>query len=250
VDGARGIDAESQQEKAVTDYSAVVVINGTTSAVAAVLETRLPPDRVAREVALAGKLYRTLEISTFCYAWMNVAITDGYGNEIQRRLIHDWGYPIYRFLRWRGRDDRLHGRPGQNIGWIDTQATNQMRLDVFRIALSNQAFEVRDYRLAEQIQAAALTPTGDAEDYRGHDDVLDATMYGWIARDMERPRMLLDPSETQSSQTPQLLKMANDPQANFTRLWADVNRLARPPAGDAVGNILHHINGRPSDIYT
>lgn len=129
-------------------------------------------------------------------------------------------------------------------------ATNQMRLDVFRIALSNQAFQVRDYRLAEQIQAASLTPTGDAEDYRGHDDVLDATMYAWIARDMERPRMLIAAGDTQAIQNPQLLKMANDPVAHFTRFWGDVTRMAKPAVGDSVGGILHHINARPSEIYT
>jgi hypothetical protein len=181
---------------------------------------------------------------------LNVAITDGYGNEIQRRLIHDWNYPIHRFLRWAGRDDKVTGRRSASIGWIDTMATNQMRLDVFRIALANQTFHVRDARCAEQIQAASLTPTGDAEDYRGHDDVLDAAMYGWIARDLERPRMLLNVDQTQRIQTPALLQMANDPQANFTRLWNDVQRFAKAVPGDPTGTILKHINGDPHDIYT
>lgn len=248
VDGARGLDIESR-ESAVTDYSAVVVINGTTSAVAAVLETRLPPDKVAREVALAGKFYRTSEISQFHYAWLNIAITDGYGNEIQRRLKSELNYPLHRFLRWRGRDDHTHSRASQNIGWIDTAATNQMRVDAFRITLSNRQFHVRDARLAEQIQGASLTSAGDAEDYRGHDDVLDAAMYAWIARDMERPREQILIGLTQPILSPQLLTMANDPSATFNRIWTDVQKLSHPANADRVGQILTHINGKSPGVF-
>jgi len=243
VDGARGIDVmDKGDEKSVTDFTAVVIVNGTTEAVAAVLETKMPPDRVALEIAKAGKLYQTREISQYHYAMLNIAITDGYGNEIQRRLIHEYGYPVMRFARWKGRDDKIVSSPTRNIGWIDTMSTNQMRLDVFRIALANQRFLVRDIRLAEQIQAASLTPTGDAEDYRGHDDVLDATMYAWIARDMYRPRELIDPDMTQTIQTPALLKIANDPAGHFQKVWSSLNQMARPQAGDHVGQVLEHIN--------
>lgn len=243
VDGARGLDLFDQgEEKSVTDYTAVVVINGTTSSVAAVLETKMPPDRVAFEVLKAGKLYRTMEISPWHWAMLNIAITDGYGNEIQRRLLHEYNYPPMRFARWKGRDDKLGGTPSKNIGWIDTWSTNQMRLDVLRIALSNQTFQVRDARLAEQIQAASLTDTGDAEDYRGHDDVLDATMYAWIARDMYKPRETIDWDRTQTIQTPALLKIGSDPAGEFQKVWNHLQQANRPAQSDHVGEVLNHIN--------
>src|SRR5262249_23516242 len=136
-DTARGIDVLNGDGKKVGDYSAIVIINGSTSAIAAIMETRVPPDEVARQVATAGRLYRTQEISEIHFAMLNIAITDGYGNEVLRRVRDEYNYPITRFTRWRGRDDRIFNRPGSNIGWIDNRDTNQMRLDLLRIALAH-----------------------------------------------------------------------------------------------------------------
>jgi hypothetical protein len=243
VDAARGYDAfHGGDVRKVTDFAAIVVINGSTGAVAAVMEARTPPDATAKQVALAGKYYRTPEISEGHFALLNIAITDGFGNEVQRRVIHDYDYPLTRFLRWRGRDDRIHGRPGQNIGWIDTQMTNEMRLNTFRIGLYNKMIIVRDARLAEQISAASMTSSGDAENLRGHDDVLDAAMYAWIARDQERPRVIVDVDETETTYYRTMIRFANDPQARFNQLWDQLQNMVHPKRGNAVDTIVNHIN--------
>lgn len=242
VDAARGYDAlVGGDDRKVTDFAAIVVINGTTSAVAAVFEARFPPDRVAMQVSLAGKFYRTMEISEWNYALLNIATTDGYGNEIQRRLKEDWGYPIHRFLRWRGKDDRIHGRPGTSIGWVDTAATNDMRLNAFRIALANHQFFARDFRLVEQIMQASMRGT-DAEVYRGHDDVLDAAEYAWIARDLERPRENRKVDDTITARHAAVIRLANDPRAVFNALWADLQKMSKPGRADALEQMVSHIN--------
>jgi len=243
VDAARGYDGfRGGDENRVTDFAAIVVVNGSTCATAAVLEGRIPPDRVAKEVALAGKFYRTLEISEFHYALLNIAITDGFGNEVLRRVKNDFDYPIHRFLRWRGRDDRIHNRAGQNIGWIDTASTNDIRISTFRIALENQIFICRDERLVEQIQIASMEGT-DAEVVRGHDDVLDACMYAWIARDMERPRTKIEPDQSETVAQRMMMKLANDPQSIFNNLNRQIESWKRPSKPNAVEQMVRHING-------
>lgn len=244
VDAARGIDwARPSAEPG--DFAAIVVINGSTCAVAAVLEQWIPPDIVARQCHMIGKYYRTLEISEWHWAMMNVEISGGFGNEVQRRLIQDYNYPIHRFLRWRGRDDRIHGRPGQNIGWVSTRDSNDMKLNTFRIALSNQVFHVRDFRLNEQIHRASMNyDDTDAEVPRGNDDVLDATMFAWIARDMERPRIVqpIDETETQGHRV--MWKFQSDPEATFKRMWESME-IMRNPKKRQLGpaqEIVRHIN--------
>lgn len=245
VDAARGFDGfRGGDENRITDFAAIVVINGSTNAVAAVLEARIPPDHVARQVALAGKFYRTREISEYHYALINIAITDGFGSEVLRRVRDDYDYPIHRFLRWRGRDDRIHNRPGQNIGWIDTEATNALRVNTFRIALGNEQFVCRDSKLIEQIHSSSMTGYGDAEVVRGHDDVLDACMYAWIARDMERPREIIDFNASETTTHRMMIKLANDPQATFNQLWKQMGQMARPDKPNRVGEMIEHINGK------
>ena len=242
VDAARGFDGITGNDREVTDFAAVVVLNGSTCAVAAVLEARMPPDRVAREVFYAGQLYRTLEISEFHFALLNVAITDGFGNEIQRRLINEYEYPIHRFLRWHGRDDRTHRRAGTNIGWVDTVTTNEMRVNALRDALYRKQLVVRDRRFAEQIQSASMSKSGDAEDTRGHDDVLDAGMYAWIARDLNKPRTVMEPEETETAHSRAMFRMANDPDAFFARFNREMTSMIKPPQQNRVERMLNYIN--------
>lgn len=242
VDTARGIDLLIGDGKKIGDYSAIVIINGSTCAVAAVMESREPPDDVARQVATAGRLYRTIEISEHFYAMLNIAFTDGYGNEVLRRVRDEYNYPITRFTRWRGRDDRIHNRPGIQIGWTDTRDTNQMRLDMLRIALAHRQLHVRDPRLAEQIQAASSTLQGDAEVIRGHDDILDACMYAWVAREFDKPRVVIKVDETETALYRGLVKMANDPQAQARKLWEEVARMGKPTRPNFVDEMVRYIN--------
>jgi len=245
VDAARGIDwARPTAEPG--DFAAIVIINGTTCAIAAVLEQWIPPDIVARQCYLAGKYYRTQEISEWHWAMMNIEISGGFGNEVQRRLIQDHNYPIHRFLRWRGRDDRIHNRPGQNIGWVSTGASNDMKLNTFRIALANHVLRVRDYRLNEQIQRASMTyDSTDAEVPRGHDDVLDAAQFAWIARDQERPRESIPIDATETAGNKVMWKLQNDPEAVFRRLWESLDLMKNPKKGqnNLAQQAVRHING-------
>jgi hypothetical protein len=243
VDAARGVEWWDTAKKNTADFAAIVVLNGSTCAIAAVLEAKIPPDQVAREVALAGRLYRTPDISEYHYALLNIEITGGYGNEVQRRLFNDYAYPIHRFARWRGRDDKINMRSTQNIGWVSTQNTNEMKLTAFRIALANKAFYVRDARLNEQIQTASMRDDTDAEVTFGHDDVLDATMFAWIARDMNRPRTLVDIHESERQSLPNLIQLSNDPQAVFNRLWQSVNNMRNPIKMSKAEQVVKEING-------
>lgn len=242
VDSARGIDVLLGSGKEAGDYSTAVVINGSTCAVAAVLETRLPPDDVAREVATAGRFYRTVEISEYHYAMVNIAFTDGYGNEVLRRVRDEYNYPITRFTRWRGRDDRIHNRPGTNIGWTDTRDTNQMRLDMLRIALAHKQLHVRDPRLAEQIQAASMTSSGDAEVIRGQDDILDGCMYAWVAREFDKPRQIIPVDQSETALYRGLIKMSNDSDGMMKRLWADIGKMSKGTTQSGLDEMLRHIN--------
>src|SRR6266446_5488519 len=177
---------------------------------------------------------------------MNIEISGGFGNEVQRRLINDYNYPMHRMLRWRGRDDRIHNRPGQNIGWVSTRDSNDMKLNTFRIALANKVLTVRDYRLNEQIQRASMNyDDTDAEVPRGHDDVLDAAMFAWIARDQNRPRTNIPVEDTETAGHKVIWKLQNDPEAVFKRMWQSLEIMRNPkkkqdnPAQQAV----RHING-------
>jgi hypothetical protein len=245
VDAARGIDwARPTAEPG--DFAAIVVINGSTCATAAVLEQWIPPDVVARQCYLAGKYYRTREISDWHWALMNIEISGGFGGEVQRRLVNDYSYPMHRFLRWRGRDDRLHGRPGVNIGWVSTRDSNDMKLNTFRIALHNQAFRVRDFRLNEQIQAASMTyDDTDAEVPRGHDDVLDAAMFAWIARDQNRPRTVMTPEESVTAGPKVMWNFQTDQEAVFKRMWESLEYMRNPKKrkDNPAQEVVRHING-------
>jgi hypothetical protein len=245
VDAARGRDVSSPEtkEESATDYAAIVVINGSTSAVAAVLEERWLPNEIAHQTALAGRYYCTREISDYHYALVNVEVTGGYGGEVQIRLKKDEHYPIHRFLRWKGRDDRIHDRPGQNIGWISTVFTNELKLTVFRMALSSRQFLVRDRRLAEQIQIASETSLGDAEVERGHDDVLDATMFAWIARDMQRPRYIATEDTVESAIAPRMISVYEPGAWGGQKVWEFVEkRLKTRTKVDHLREMLDYIN--------
>jgi hypothetical protein len=247
VDAARGRDVTSPEvkEESATDYAAIVVINGSTSAVAAVLEERWLPDEIARQTALVGRYYCCREISDYHYALLNVEVTGGYGGEVQIRLKKDERYPVHRFLRWKGRDDRIHERAGQNIGWVSTVFTNELKLTVFRMALSAHQFLVRDRRLAEQIQTASETTQGDAEVECGHDDVLDATMFAWIARDMQRPRYVATEDAVESAVAPRMISVRETSERSGQKLWEYVEkRLKTRTKPDHLHEMLDYINNQ------
>jgi hypothetical protein len=67
-------------------------------------------------------------------------------------------------------------------------------------------------------------------------------MYAWIARDLDRPRNLIDPERTETLATPAMFRLANDPQAAYARLWQEIEGYKRRKPESRVDDTLRHIH--------
>lgn len=193
ADAARGHDV-MRPDAPPGDFSDICVLDGTSGEQAAHFMERINPRDLAKQLDLAGRFYWTPQIGENHFALMNIEVTGNLGLEAQRTLRDDYRYPIFRFARWRGKDDRMHKRPGTNIGWETNSRTRDMMFAAMRDAIRTGAFIVFDETLAEQICDCDMNEScwGDTI-ARGHDDASMAAMVCYMARQQNPPRHMVEP---------------------------------------------------------
>lgn len=192
ADAARGHDV-MRPDAPPGDFSDICVLDGTTGEQVAHLMERINPRMLAAELDKIGRFYWTPQINEAHFALMNIEITGNLGLEAQRTLRDEYHYPIHRFAKWRGKDDRTHRRPGQNIGWETNGRTRDMMFAAFSDALRTRAFIVYDETLAEQLCNVDMHDScwGD-QVQRGHDDAALSAMICYMARQQNPPRTIVE----------------------------------------------------------
>lgn len=176
VDCARGMEAETG--RATGDFTAAVILNGTTGRVAAKFSEWVDPDFIAYDTNKAGRFYNN--------AMVNVELTGNLGLWTQRALREDYRYP--RLYVWKGKDDKLAGKSkGHNLGWETNARTRDLLFATFRGKLRDGmkdipgGLEPIDSELIQQMDMATMSTGMRWEVEKGHDDVLMAAMLAVIA---------------------------------------------------------------------
>ena len=166
ADAARGVEHG--------DFSAAVGWNGHTGEQAFTYAAREGVDQFAATLNLLGLYYGKAMISP--------EQTGGDGAQVMKLLRDKYRYP--RWAPWKGRDDKLHGKPSQTIGWETTWKSRQKLLVVFRTNIASGFIKVRDKRIVSQMgNAVRDDPMLRWEVEKGHDDILFAAMIGVIMVD-------------------------------------------------------------------
>lgn len=203
ADFARGEDAERPDSKAVGDFGAITVWNGTTGEQAASFSERIDPSKMADIIDRLGRFYRTPEIHPSHFALLNLEMNANLGAECQRLLRDRYAYPHWRFARWRGsKDDKYHKKAGSAIGWETTQHSRNLMFAAFRSSLREKGVCVRDSELAGQICGASMKD-GRFDVIHGHDDVLLSALIGWIARQQWPPQIIAPRREIEDTKRDQ-----------------------------------------------
>lgn len=205
ADGARGMDVD-RPDAPPGDYAAAVVWDMTTGEQAAGLQARLNPRELAEFLDKLGRFYCTPELGDQHYAMLGIELTGNLGLETQRRLREDYHYPRYRFMPWRGKDDRVTKFRSLAIGWETTGRTREMMFTAFRTALREKTTRVYWKELARQMGDATMEESC-WEVKRGHDDLLMAAMVGWMIRVQNPPQTII----TQTQLMPRVQEEAEWP---------------------------------------
>ena len=245
VDAARGFDVD-RPDAPPGDFTAIVVWNGSTGWQAARFADRTHPRLTANEVDKVGRYYCTPEISTDHFALLNIELTGNLGREVLRELREVYYYPRHRFARWYGRDDRVHNRPSQGIGWDTTAATRDMMFAAFRNGLHDRRLFVFDEMLMEQCNGATMEESGwDVK--RGHDDVMVAGMVTWMTIQQQPPRRIHDaekrPYETIGKNNPAPDRLPFLESELAQALERDWNRGQERMRGQAMPKHRRNMNG-------
>lgn len=213
VDCARGMEAETG--RATGDFTAAVVVNGTTGDVAAKFSEWVDPDQIAVEVDKVGRFYNI--------AMVNIELTGNLGLWAQRRMRDDMMYP--NLYVWKGKDDKQAHKSGKghNLGWETNSRTRDLLFSTFRGQIRDGMKNLPgglapiDSELIEQMDRATMSTGVRWEVEKGHDDVLMATMLGVIARVqypppniMSAPHNVLETPQQQRENTLESMKAQPD----------------------------------------
>ena len=176
VDCARGMEAETG--RATGDFTAAVVLNGTTGNVAAKFSEWVDPDVIADVCDKAGRHYNN--------AMVNIELTGNLGLWAQKRMREDYVYP--NLYVWKGKDDKMAGKSkGHSLGWETTPRTRDLLFSTMRGKLRDGmknipgGFAPIDPELIEQMDVATMSTGSRWEVEKGHDDVIVAAMLACIA---------------------------------------------------------------------
>lgn len=177
VDCARGLEHETG--RATGDFTAVIILNGTTGNVAAKFSEWVDPDMIAHETNKAARYYNL--------GMVIIELTGNLGLWAQKTLREDYRYP--NLYVWKGKDDRTDGKGSRNsAGWETTARTRDLLFATYRGTLRDGmrnlpgGFAPVDAELIEQMDRATLSTGLRWEVEKGHDDVLMAAMLACIAR--------------------------------------------------------------------
>ena len=164
ADACKGLDGG--------DYAAIVVWRADGEQVAA-YEERLAPE-------LFGPLLNSLGL-WYNEAMVNIELTGGYGRHAQTILRDTYNY--WNLYRWKGRDDkRKRGGGGATIGWETTTTTRELMFAAFRVALRQKTIKPHQESLVAQMEKVKNNDQARWTVEVGHDDVLCAGQFGWVAR--------------------------------------------------------------------
>jgi hypothetical protein len=166
-----------------SDYSSIIVWNGTTGHQAARYAARCEPIELANIVDMLGRDYNT--------AMVIIELTGGFGSWTQKQLRDVFHYPnIY---RWKGsKDDSMPGRTMKHaLGWETTYTSRKMLMAAFRESLRHGKIRIHDELLVAQIEAATYDEDWRWEVKAAHDDVLVSAMLCNIAMQQYPPAVRL-----------------------------------------------------------
>ena len=187
VDCARGMEEETG--RATGDFSAIVLYNGTTGAIAARFAEWTDPEDTAEQADLVGRWYNK--------AMMNVELTGNLGLWCMKRLRDSYHYP--NFYRWKGKDDKAV-RPNAShpaICWETTNYSRKLMFASFRSFVRAGmkglpgGLAPKDSELIDQMDLCTMSTGGRFDVERGHDDVLLAAMIAVVACDQWPPPNVL-----------------------------------------------------------
>lgn len=165
MDCAKGTD--------LGDYAAIVVWRADGEQVAA-YEDRLAPELCAPLINALGIWYNE--------AMLNIELTGGYGRHAQVELRDKYGY--WNLYGWKGRDDkRRTTRKTLTAGWETTVVTRELMFASFRKAIRSHTVKPHQESLVTQMEHVRMNDASRWTVEVGHDDVLCAGQFGWIARD-------------------------------------------------------------------
>lgn len=199
VDCARGMEAETG--RATGDFTAAVVLDGSTGRVVAKFSEWVDPDFIAHDTNKVGRFYNN--------AMINVELTGNLGLWSQRALREDYHYP--NLYVWKGKDDKLAGKSkGHNLGWETNARTRDLLFATFRGRLRDGmkdipgGLEPIDSELIQQMDLSTMSTGMRWEVEKGHDDVLMAAMLAVVAcaqypppNVMARPHNVLETPDQQ-----------------------------------------------------
>lgn len=174
-DCARGIEAETG--RASGDFSATVILNGTTGDVAARFADWVDPVAMAVEVDAAGRYFNN--------AMMIIELTGNLGLWLQKELRDIYHYPNWYI--WKGKDDRQRETARNSVGWETNGRTRDLLMATFRAKLRDGmmgvpgGLAVRDEELIRQMDRMTMATGMRFEIEHGHDDVFFAAAMAVIA---------------------------------------------------------------------
>jgi hypothetical protein len=170
---------EAETGRATGDFTAFIVLNGTTGDVAAKFSEWVDPEIIADLCDMVGRYYNN--------ALVNIELTGNLGLWAQRRMRDFHVYP--NLYLWKGKDDKQVGtQKGHSLGWETTPRTRDLLFATMRGELRNGMKDIpgglspTDPELIEQMDVATMSIGMRWEVEKGHDDVLMACMLAIIAK--------------------------------------------------------------------
>src|SRR6185437_4909612 len=164
ADAAKGVEGG--------DYASICVWRADGEQVAAYQE-RLAPELLAELLYAVGTWYNE--------AMLNIELTGGYGRHAQTILRDKYNY--WNLYRWKGRDDKRKRNSGsQTIGWETTTTTRELMFAAYRVGVRQHIIRPHHEALVAQMEKVKNNDSARWTVEVGHDDVLCAGMFGWIAR--------------------------------------------------------------------
>lgn len=219
VDCARGIESG--------DFSAYVILNGTTGNVAARFADLVDPPRIADEVSKLGRWFNS--------AMVIVELTGNLGLWCNAQLRDKYNYP--NLYIWKGKDDKAAGSSkSKSQGWETTSRTRDLMFSTFRGKVRDGkkgipgGLTINDEEIIRQMDLATVGQGLRWEVEYGHDDILMAVLLATVACAQYPPPNILNfIGNTQSRDRSQGPIGKLKPQSNLQDvLKQDLSMIIRP----------------------
>ena len=172
-----GLDAARGEEG--RDFTAMCGWDGTTGHQVFSFNDYCTPEVVGFHANSLGRWYNR--------AMVNGDLTGGYGSGALYTMRETCRYPL--LYRYKGKDDKMGGTVQSKALWTDIGSYIRSQMfEYFRIALREGSatdgdfgVTVYDQQLASQIELCSRKDSGRIDVRKGHDDLLFATLLGYLA---------------------------------------------------------------------